>query len=613
MRLYLVAEEEERRADGAAACAAPARRRTVARCGGGRRRSYTRSPPPSCPSAGRTDPPTPSAWRASRRRRWRRPAAPPTSCGCRSPSCCTSSTRPRWGAPAAASRASTAGRRRRRSHAGATPGSASCAASCATGRASSCSPGTPTTRSVPPSGLDAEVVVVGSGPGGAITAALLAEAGRDVVVLEEGPAPIAACPPYSLRELAEKYRGGGGLAAIGRVPVAYAEARCVGGGSEINSGLHHRPPDEVLDAWRRRFAIEDFDATALAPHLAACERDVGVHARPHAAPPASQKLLDGAARLGLAALDVPRYADYAAGGDGRRLGMTTSYLPRLAAAGGRLVADTRVRRLRRTGGDWELLAEQPGGRVTLRARTVFVAAGAVQTPALLRRSGVTRNVGDTLALHPMVRVLARFPDAVNPPDAGIATAQVKALAPRLSLGCSVSTRPFLALALAEHRRRLDDVDADASRMALYYAMSTGGRGSVRVLPGLRDPLVRYRLERDDLATLADGLRVLCRTLLAAGATEVYPGVLGLGPLRSEADVPPVLPPDRTSVVALHLFASCPMGEDRRRSAVDSFGRVHDRPGLHVADASLLGGPPSVNPQGTVMGIVRRNALAFLAR
>lgn len=466
------------------------------------------------------------------------------------------------------------------------------------------------------SAFDADVVVVGSGPGGAITAALLAEAGRDVLVLEEGPAHGAPLRPYSLREMEAKYRGGGGLAAIGPIPVAYAEARCVGGGSEINSGLHHRPPPEVLDAWRRRYAIEQLDEAALAPHLAACEADVGVHARPGPAPAASRKLLAGASRLGLAAVDVPRYADYAAGGDGRRLGMTTSYLPRLAAAGGRLVADTRVLRLRQAGGDWHLLAAQPQGRVTLRARTVFVAAGAVQTPALLRRSGVTHNVGDTLALHPMVRVLARFPDAVNPPDAGVATAQVKALAPRLSLGCSVSTPAFLALALAEHRLRLDAVDTDAARMALYYAMSTGGRGSVRVLPGLRDPLVRYRLGPDDLATLGEGVRVLCRALLAAGATEVYPGVRGLGALRSEADLarlPAVLPPARTSVVSLHLFASCPLGEDRRLSAVDSFGRVHDRPGLHVADASLLGGPPSVNPQGTVMGIVRRNALAFLAR
>jgi choline dehydrogenase-like flavoprotein len=463
-------------------------------------------------------------------------------------------------------------------------------------------------------GVGADVVVVGSGPGGAVTAALLAEAGREVVVVEEGPALAPVCPPFSLREMEHKYRGGGGLAAVGRVPVAYAEGRCVGGGSEINSGLHHRPPRDVLDAWRRRFAIEAFDDATLAPHLAACERELSVSTRPDSAPVASRKLLDGAARLGLAALDVPRYRG-AAGGRGAT--MTATYLPRLAAAGGRIVADARVLGLERRGGDWLLTATQrSSGRLVLRARTVFVAAGAVQTPALLRRSGLGRHAGDAFALHPMIRVLARFPDEVNGADPGIATAQVKQFAPRLSLGCSVSTRPFLALALAEHRTRLDDVDAGWRHMALYYAMTTGGCGSVRVLPGLRDPLVRYRLAPDDLATLGDGLRVLCRTLFAAGATELFPAVRGLGPLRSDADlarIPAVLPPDRTSIVSLHLFASCPMGEDRRRAVVDSFGRVHGERGLYVADASLLGGPPGVNPQGTVMGIVRRNAMAFLAR
>jgi hypothetical protein len=370
----------------------------------------------------------------------------------------------------------------------------------------------------------------------------------------------------------------------------------------------------VLDAWRRRFAIEHFDAAALAPHLAACERDLAVDVRRHAPPPASQRLIDGAARLGFAAVDVPRYGG---AGGGRGGTMTSTYLPRLAAAGGRILADTRVLGLRRRGGDWLVTAEQrPAGRLVLRAHAVFVAAGAVQTPALLRRSGIGRHAGDGFALHPMIRVLARFPDEVNRPDADIAAAQVKEFAPRFSLGCSVSTPPFLALALADHETRLDGVADGWRHLALYYAMTTGGHGSVRVLPGLRDPLVRYRLERDDLATLGDALRVLCRTLFAAGATELFPAVRGLGPLRSDADlarIPAVLPPDRTSVVSLHLFASCPMGEDRRRAVVDSFGRVHGERGLYVADASLLGGPPGVNPQGTVMGIVRRNAMAFLSR
>ena len=88
-----------------------------------------------------------------------------------------------------------------------------------------------------------EVAIIGSGPGGAITACLLAEAGRDVLLIEEGPyLPLDSCLPFSREEMVLKYRNGGLTAALGRVKVQYVEGRCVCGGSEINSGLYHRTP-----------------------------------------------------------------------------------------------------------------------------------------------------------------------------------------------------------------------------------------------------------------------------------------------------------------------------------------------------------------------------------
>ena len=64
-------------------------------------------------------------------------------------------------------------------------------------------------------------------------------------------------------------------------------------------------------------------------------------------------------------------------------------------------------------------------------------------------------------------------------------------------------------------------------------------------------------------------------------------------------------------MTIHLFSSCPLGEDRVRCVTDSFGRVHGSPDLYIADASLLPGPPGVNPQGSLMALVRRNVRRFL--
>jgi choline dehydrogenase-like flavoprotein len=91
--------------------------------------------------------------------------------------------------------------------------------------------------------LEAEVLVIGSGAGGAVTAAMLARAGRRVVVVEEGPwVDPDALEPFSLQEMVAKYRHRGLAAALGSPTIAYAEGRCVGGSTEINSGLWHRLP-----------------------------------------------------------------------------------------------------------------------------------------------------------------------------------------------------------------------------------------------------------------------------------------------------------------------------------------------------------------------------------
>ena len=99
-------------------------------------------------------------------------------------------------------------------------------------------------------GLAADVVVLGSGPGGSIAACLLAEAGRDVLLVEEGEyLDPASAPAFSSEEMVQKYRNGGLTVALGRPKVAYVEGRCVGGGSEINSGLYHRAPEYILEEW----------------------------------------------------------------------------------------------------------------------------------------------------------------------------------------------------------------------------------------------------------------------------------------------------------------------------------------------------------------------------
>jgi choline dehydrogenase-like flavoprotein len=473
--------------------------------------------------------------------------------------------------------------------------------------------------------LRAQIVIIGAGPGGAVTAALLAEAGLDVLLVEEGShLSLDSAPHFSRDEIVQKYRNGGITVGMGSAKIAYVEGRCVGGGSEVNRGLYHRTPPEVLETWRQEYAIDALTDGEMKFHHEACERIAQVSHLPGAAPPLSMKLYEGAACLGWKAAEVPRLVTYSDNsGTGypiaRKQSMTETFVPRFRKAGGRLLANTRVMRVSRRAGRWQARAihRSEGGAarvLDITADAVIVACGAVQTPALLRRSGITRNVGDTLRFHPMLKVVASFSEEVNPPGQLDPVHQVKEFDPRFSMGCSISSRPTLALSMVDHPEHLVEVDRNWRHMAIYYVQTTGGRGVVRTVPGFKDVFVRMQIDSTGMKDLGDGLQKLGECLFAAGAVALYPSIAGAPVLRSPADlgrIPGELAAKRASFSTLHLFSTCPMGENESKSATNSFGKVHGVDGLYVSDSSLLPGPTIVNPQGSVMAVAHRNALRLL--
>ena len=478
--------------------------------------------------------------------------------------------------------------------------------------------------SSPPDHLKCKNVVVGSGPGGAITACLLAEAGEDVLMIEEGPflAP-GQCEPFSTDEMTLKYRNGGLTPALGKTKIAYVEGRCVGGGSEVNAALYHRLPSEITVQWQQEYEIEYFNENVLDSHYNACESDVSVSFMPGQFPAASLKLKEGADKLGWIAIEVPRCYRYLNSGvKGQPLGirqsMMETYIPRALNAGCQVMSDARIHKIKREGSSWAL-----GGcfnksrKIEIRAENLWLACGAIQTPALLLRSGIKQNIGNSLSLHPTIKVVAKFDTEINSKGMGIPVHQVKEFAPKYSFGCSISSPPYLAIIMNDYPQHTADVVYEWKNMAVYYAMiAAEGCGNVRPLPWFNDPLVRYKLTLNDMKLLAEALKNLSLLLLSAGALSIFPSVATMDKisnLEGIEKIPHRLPDALTNLMTIHLFSSCPMGENKTKCAADSFGRVHGLQNLFIADASLLCTAPTVNPQGAIMAIVRRNIFKHLGK
>ncbi len=470
--------------------------------------------------------------------------------------------------------------------------------------------------------ISTEVLVIGSGAGGATTACRLAEAGRTVTVVEEGPwVRPGTHEPFSLEEMASQYRHRGGAGALGAPPIAYAEGRCVGGSTEINSGLWHRLPGGLTEEWRSRYRIDEFTPEVLDRYATAVEGDVGVATVPGAPPRSSGLLEEGAAKVGWRSTEFPRVFSYDERGRGTKQTMARTLLPRAVAAGAEILPDTRVRRLQgsapRVTGATARRTHPDGSveHVQIDAEHVVVCGGAIQTPALLQRSGIRHRIGRGLKLHPSIKIAARFPFAVDHGD--VPMHRINDFSPHLTLGGSIARRGHVAMALAESGEPFGDALDDWENVGVYYAaIRSEGSGLVLAVPGLEAPVVTYRLTDGDMSRLARGLLHLGELLLATGATELYPSVVGAGVARSTADLGrwwDAVTPATANLMTIHLTSSVRMGEDRSRTGTDSFGRVHGFENLRVADASLLPDAPGVNPQAGIMTIADRNAAHFLAQ
>jgi len=460
-----------------------------------------------------------------------------------------------------------------------------------------------------------EALVVGSGAGGAATAATLAAAGVETLVLEEGPevAP-GALPQFSQAQMRHQYRNRGQLMALGVPPITYAEGRCVGGSTEINSGLYHRPSPALLAGWTRGWNIEGLTPETVDPISTAIERNLHVSTFPGPLPPASAFLTAGAAALGWHSVEVPRWFRH---DTGQRQSMSMTYLRYARQHGAQVRSGARVQRIEvRNGRAGVALVEGAEGAESIGFDTVFVCGGAVQSAALLLRSGITVNVGRTLSMHPTVKAVAFSHQIGNDPH-DVPVTQVREFAPDLTIGGSATDGPLLALSLMPTAVGVRDIPTYGADAGIYYAaIRSGGRGRVRVLPRLRDPLVTFGVPADDMARLQSAMGRLLLVLLAAGSDQVVASVHGGEPITRADQIPAEvgrMSRRSADLMTVHVCSSVPMGEDRAICAVDSYGASHEVDGLIVNDASIVNGAPGINPQGTVMALAIRNAEHFLAQ
>ena len=479
--------------------------------------------------------------------------------------------------------------------------------------------------------LACEVLVIGSGAGGATVGNELVKAGFDVLILEEGVSAPAENAPATLSESFMKiWRLGGMTLAKGSTLVSYAEGKCVGGSTEINSAIFQKTPDELIAKWSDTYHIKGFSPDILSPLYSEAASIVNASLTPGDLGAHSEILRMAGEGQGWEVRSLDRGQRKCVGTNhcsigcptGAKQSMSSSVLKEYTKRGGRLISSCRVSRLIKgtdgVDGVNAVITDVVGNTVpvVIRAKHVFVCGGATQTPSLLLRSGYKRGVGKGFKLHPTLRVLAEFDERVSAHNSRHPLYAITEFLPDYRIGGSVFTLPTFGMFLAEDWCNREHMLPSYDHMGMYYAMARGsGEGSVTNLPFSKHPMIRYQLSEMDWTSIEAGVKNLSLALFESGARKIQPSISGMQAWKSIDEMRNSLrnrlPRARCNLMSIHLFSSIGMGENKLLCAADSFGKIHDVRNLYVADASLIPESPGVNPQATVMAFALRVAANFI--
>jgi len=473
--------------------------------------------------------------------------------------------------------------------------------------------------------IDADVCVIGSGAGGAVIAAELAQTGKRVVVLERAQPRVEDA--FDGRELAgyASLFVDRGIAATEDRAIALLAGSALGGGTIVNWNTSLRISPGVAEEWRAA-GVED-----LAPHYDAVEARTDVDRDESARNGANAALERGSQALGLSSATIARNVKGC--GDcghctlgcrrGAKQSTLRTYLVDACANGAEILVATEARRIETASGAVTgIVARVDGGDVRVRAPMVALAGGAILSPAILLRAGIAaEQAGRGFHLHPVAVTSGVYDEDLGGVWSGVpqsvlgdAFAEidgpfgVRIEIPQAYPGILAASFPWWGA--DAHRSRM----TEARRTAPFIAIVRDRAEGRVVVDRAGEPVVRYANGPHERALLVRGMVESARIHAAAGARRIF--TLHTPPLERDAkDADELVAeiarrgvvPNRVTLFSAHQMSSCRIGRDRASSVADPDGQAWGVRGLFVTDASAFPSASGVNPMMTVMALARRTA------
>lgn len=499
---------------------------------------------------------------------------------------------------------------------------------------------------------DVDVAIVGTGAGGGTAAEILSHAGLRVIMIEEGPHwTTSDFHMHESESYPNLYQESAGRKTKDK-GINILQGRSVGGSTTVNWTTSLRTPSETLAYWREHFGLTDLTDEHLAPWFARMEERLNI--MPWILPPNDNNdiLHRGAKAIGVSTKVIPRNVKgcwnlgYCGMGcpTGAKQSMLVTTIPSAIGKGAVLLPRTRAERFV-TDGSGRIThlecvqMDERGNRptsdaISIKARHFIAAGGAINTPALLLRSGLSdpyNLVGKRTFLHPTVISASIMPEVVNgfsgAPQSIFSDHFLEVNAIDGPIGFKLEVPPLhpilISTNLAGFGEQHAATMAHMPHLGVIIALMRDGfheqsQGGAVELKSDGTPLLDYPISDYVWEGMRRALDTMAQIQFAAGAKSVYPvheSATEYSSLAQAREAIATLPMEilRTRVASAHVMGGCAMGSDPKKSVIKSDGSHHHVENLSVFDGSMFPTSLGANPQLSIYGIVARNATMLTKR
>lgn len=419
---------------------------------------------------------------------------------------------------------------------------------------------------------EVELIIVGSGPGGALAAMGAKARGENFVMVEAGRDLNPWAPSHSFQQMFESFANGGQDVILSYPPIPFTQGEAWGGGSEINSGLFHKLPKKVAAKWSAETKISQQKLEDCGEQVAKDLKvrtqgkgDIGLYDQ--------SPMIDMGRTLGWEGGVVPRWRTYS-GQSYVHHGVSSVYLSTLEP--NQILKGHKVESLKPNSKNIEVRLKSGSCAHTFLAQKVCLSAGTLETPRLLVKSGLAKASDFKFSFHAMIREVAEFDRPVNS-MIDLDPHQFWSGDRLQKIGAAVGTPELLQATMSS---RGATFNGELERVASYYSSvpSEGNSGVVKFFGQLHPFLIPSKSFN---AKVLEAQKTLRSAIVGAGGK-----LIGNGP---------------PSLSTVHIFGTIPIGNSK---IIDNNGRlILDPERIYIRDASLLPSHPLVNPQGPLMQLI----------